>query len=88
MKSLAISLLVMFRFHYTIAVILLLAIETPELWIDEDEDDDDEILLFYQTLMRTFLHTQLVFLKLCQVLDIYSTSARNLLLQHGNYPRE
>ncbi len=89
MKLLGTSLLQMFWFYNTVSVFLFLVLQSPELWMDETEDEDDEeILLFFTSLLMTCLRTHVVFLKLCQILEIYNTRPRDLLFQYGNYPRE
>ncbi len=80
-----------FNFYYKVVAFLFLAVSFPDIWLDEnvdDDDDDDELFFFYHSLMVTFRKTNMVFLKLCQILDIYSTRPRDLLTQFGNFPRE
>ena len=90
MKFIALALLERFNRYCKITALLILAFSDPELWKgDNFEDDfDDDIILFYQTLIGAFLNTNLVFLKLCQIFDIYSTRPCDLLTQYGNYAHE
>ena len=90
-EVIAIMLLKMFHFNFMIVAFLYMVIESPELWVDairDHDDDDDEILVFYHTLMMGFLNSNILFLKLCEIFDIYSTRPSDLLFQFGNYPRE